>query len=319
MDHFNRGSPLKRIAEAFTRWGKSHFSIMLIPHSEKKIFSFQISNFIIFFILMILLTGGLTVYLHYSHRQQVAANLAAYKKQDEKYWKIYRLYKKFIRQNDLSFSAYAKDIYNILAVCGYDQELLASNRKNYNLIKKELASRYNINSAFVPENIIKLKQLEDKVKNAVTSMSNIASILHTRKKLLNHIPTRWPVMGNSGYKTSGFGIRISPFDHKKRFHTGVDIAAYPRTPILAAADGVVSFAGIKSGFGYTVVIRHKLGFKTLYGHNARVLVRNGQRVKKGQKIARLGKSGRATGYHVHFEIRIHNKAVDPWPYLTTEF
>ena len=82
--------------------------------------------------------------------------------------------------------------------------------------------------------------------------------------------------------------------------------------------GTVTFAGLKTGYGYTVTIRHKYGFTTLYAHNSHVLVYNGQKVRKGQKIALLGRSGRATGFHLHFEIRINNVPVDPWPFITTE-
>ncbi|MDJ0729696.1 MAG: M23 family metallopeptidase [Crocosphaera sp.] len=118
----------------------------------------------------------------------------------------------------------------------------------------------------------------------------------------------WPSQGNL---TSGFGKRFG------KLHTGVDIAAPIGTPIVAAASGVVVFAGWSNqGLGYQVSIRHPDGNVSVYGHNQRLLVTSGQTVKQGQQIAEMGSTGFSTGPHLHFEIRPRGrKAVNPMAFL----
>lgn len=116
----------------------------------------------------------------------------------------------------------------------------------------------------------------------------------------------WPL---TGMITSNFGWR------KSGYHHGIDIASKQGTPIKAAANGVVTFAGWKNVYGNTVIIRHDDGKSTLYAHTQKILVKEKQRVKRGQVIARVGVSGRSTGPHLHFEIRIGEKCYNPLNYL----
>jgi len=118
---------------------------------------------------------------------------------------------------------------------------------------------------------------------------------------------RWPVMG---VITSTFGW------NRKRYHHGMDIAAPSNTPIRAAASGVVIFAGWKSVYGRTVILEHQDGRQTLYGHARKLLVKNGQKVTRGQTLAMVGSSGNSTGPHLHFEVRVAGKAKNPITYLT---
>jgi murein DD-endopeptidase MepM/ murein hydrolase activator NlpD len=113
----------------------------------------------------------------------------------------------------------------------------------------------------------------------------------------------------SGVFTSGFKWRWG------RQHKGIDIAAPLGTPIYAATDGVVVTAGWNGGYGKFVLIQHSGGVATAYGHNTALLVRAGQRVRAGQQIARMGSTGRSTGSHCHFEVRINGTQTDPVPYL----
>ena len=119
--------------------------------------------------------------------------------------------------------------------------------------------------------------------------------------------------------SSGFGERIDPVSGGKKFHRGVDMAAPYGTPICAGADGTVIYAqyGAKaySGYGNVVVIRHSSSLVSLYGHCSRLLVSSGQAVRKGQVIAEVGSTGKSTGNHCHFEIRVNGSSVNPLPYL----
>lgn len=119
------------------------------------------------------------------------------------------------------------------------------------------------------------------------------------------------IMPASGRITSGFGYRRDPFTRKIKLHEGIDIANSYGTSIKAAAKGTVIFAGYYNGYGRTIIIDHGNSYKTLYGHNKELLVKKGDKVEKGQVIAKMGSSGRSTGVHLHFEIHHNNKAIDP--------
>ena len=121
------------------------------------------------------------------------------------------------------------------------------------------------------------------------------------------LPFGAPVVG--GRRTSGFGPR------GRSMHTGLDIAAPRGTPIYATADGIVTFAGRQRGYGRVVKIRHAFGFETVYAHLNRARVKVGQRVGRGDRIGDMGSTGRSTGNHVHYEIRIDNKPVNPVKFI----
>jgi murein DD-endopeptidase MepM/ murein hydrolase activator NlpD len=125
-------------------------------------------------------------------------------------------------------------------------------------------------------------------------------------------PTLWPVEGRV---TSSFGEREDPFNGEGAFHSGVDIATTYGTPVHAPADGTVMSAAFGSGYGREVVIDHGHGMRTLYGHLSGFAVVAGQQVKRGDVIGYVGDSGRSTGAHLHYEVRIHDQPVNPHKYL----
>lgn len=133
---------------------------------------------------------------------------------------------------------------------------------------------------------------------------------------LAQAPTLWPVQG----RVSGsFGERIDPFSGEGAFHRGVDIAADVGTRIIAPADGVVRFSEIVNGYGRTVLIDHGNGISTLYGHMSGYAVTPGEMVHRGDTIGYVGQSGRSTGPHLHYEVRIFNTPVNPNKYLRFTF
>ncbi len=115
--------------------------------------------------------------------------------------------------------------------------------------------------------------------------------------------------------TSGFGTRRDPKTGGRRMHNGVDFAGPQGTDIYATADGVVTHAGWQSGFGRLVKIRHAFGIETLYAHNTKIRVKVGQRVSRGDHIADMGSTGRSTGTHLHYEVRVNGKPVNPMTYI----
>jgi murein DD-endopeptidase MepM/ murein hydrolase activator NlpD len=143
----------------------------------------------------------------------------------------------------------------------------------------------------------------------VTKISDVLPVTETAP-LLNSpkISFQMPVNGRI---SSGFGNRFHPIDKKIKFHDGIDIAVPVGTKVVAAADGVVKFAGWKGGYGNVVVIAHADGSETLYGHNSKLLVAEGQKVIAGQPISLSGSTGKSTGPHVHFEVRRNGQLVNP--------
>ncbi len=127
------------------------------------------------------------------------------------------------------------------------------------------------------------------------------------------IPSAKPV--RSANFTSSFGVRSDPFEGRAAMHAGIDLAGPMGTEIYATADGIVGRSQWAGGYGNLVEINHGKGIQTRYGHLSKSLVRAGERVKRGQLIALMGSTGRSTGSHLHYEVRIDGKAVNPVPYL----
>lgn len=114
-----------------------------------------------------------------------------------------------------------------------------------------------------------------------------------------------------GRLTSPFGFRNNPLGKGKEFHNGIDIANTRGTEIFAAGSGIVTTATYKPGFGNIVIINHGYGYQSVYAHNKKILVEKGQEVKKGDNISLMGNSGRSTGSHLHFEVRLNGEPIDP--------
>jgi hypothetical protein len=156
--------------------------------------------------------------------------------------------------------------------------------------------------------------LKGKYKIRSGSISELLSQIEKNNELWSHIPSINPLPGRR--LGSGFGYRIDPFDKRTiRFHEGVDIGAPRGTPIYASADGIVSFAGWKRGYGWTLDIEHGFGFRSRYAHCNSLLVKPGDPVKRGQAIAHVGSTGRSTGPHLHYEVHVSGVKVNPANYI----
>jgi len=167
-----------------------------------------------------------------------------------------------------------------------------------------------------PTRISRIQEEIDQLRMAIDlrrqSQEEIRGLFNDQHSIFSAKPSGWPV---KGWLTSLFGMRKSPFTGRRVFHEGLDIACRTGTPITASADGIVSFSGIKSGYGKMVIIDHGYGYQTCYGHNSKIFVKVGQRVKRGEKIAAVGNTGRSTGSHLHYEVRLNGTPVNPRKYL----
>ncbi len=159
----------------------------------------------------------------------------------------------------------------------------------------------------------RLVALENEYRVAGTQLSVLETLLFNRALDRNTVPSREPIA--SSFVTSGFGGRADPFGGGSQFHKGIDFQASIGDPVLAVADGVVSYAGDRSGYGNTVEIDHGNGYVTRYAHNSRLVRQVGDLVRAGQEIAKAGSSGRSTGAHVHFELWQDGVVVNPRKFL----
>lgn len=147
------------------------------------------------------------------------------------------------------------------------------------------------------------------------SYDGIGTALHKESDRLDSTPLIIPVEHPDAWISSGYGYRVDPFKQTRRFHEGIDIVAPRGTPVIAPANGTVTFAGWKAGLGKLVVIKHGFGFETEYAHNDRLAVKKGDTVVRGQTISYLGSTGRSTGPHLHYEVRKGGKLVNPYRYI----
>jgi murein DD-endopeptidase MepM/ murein hydrolase activator NlpD len=144
------------------------------------------------------------------------------------------------------------------------------------------------------------------------SLQELSSAAEKKSSRWAATPSIWPV---KGWVTSGFGPRVSPFTEKPAWHDGLDIGAAANAPIQAPAQGRVTAVGFDPKLGILVKLDHGFGIETVYGHLAKSLVKEGQRVKRGEAIALVGSSGLATGPHLHYMVKVNGQALDPVKYI----
>lgn len=147
------------------------------------------------------------------------------------------------------------------------------------------------------------------------SLCEIFLAFEKEQHRLANIPSINPVASPDAWISSGYGYRRDPMNGRRSFHEGLDIVAPRKTPVIAPAEGVVTFAGWHAGLGHAVMIRHGYGYQTAYGHNDKLMVKKGDRVVRGDVIALVGSTGRSTGPHVHYEVRLNNKLVNPYQFV----
>jgi murein DD-endopeptidase MepM/ murein hydrolase activator NlpD len=157
-----------------------------------------------------------------------------------------------------------------------------------------------------------LDDLDTEIAVQTQEKAQLYEFLEGQKSMFACTPSIWP---SKGWVTSGFGYRISPFTNEREFHEGIDISTRAGTDVIAPADGVVSERGNTYGFGNLLVVSHGYGLKTIYGHLSKALVKKGQSIKRGEKIALTGNSGRTTGPHLHYEIQLNGVPVNPQNYI----
>lgn len=304
---------------------RKYLSIMLIPHfsGEVKAFRFPIPFMRMFTLLVVtaitIVVARTSVVISntVSENKNLKKNVEALTKANSEQQKL--LGDK-IKEID-KLTAFEESIDNRIADLSNKYRDLTDTYVA-NRIEGNIASRSgdrNNQREFVSD-INELKSILTTIAeiNKDKELRNMADLTETEdklKKYINSVPTAWPVNGKLGDK---YGYRIHPIYKRRIFHEGIDISAPYGTSIRASASGTVKLAGRYGGYGNAVIIDHGYGIRTLYGHASKLLVKTGQKVDKGDVIARAGSTGVSTGPHLHYEIHLYGNHIDPLIYLDSK-
>ncbi|SJZ80455.1 M23 family metallopeptidase [Selenihalanaerobacter shriftii] len=311
---------------------KKQITIKIIPHVDGKLISFKISKFlfksIITFLLTILLVSSLGFLFYYNQNSKsvkIINNLKHVKYKNEELKNKLHILSKESQKLKAEFKEIQDTNQEIKRLINYDSDNTQVNKKtsvgsdidsrptianqnyqlnlgkNNNQIVNNTENRLAELKALLPKKKIELKELKDSVIKY--------------KDYLAAKPTGWPLKAKEKRITSYFGYRTHPVTGERTIHEGLDIGVWYGTKVYATGAGRITHSGWKGGYGKAVIIDHGYGLKTIYAHNRRLNVRVGDKVKRGDIIAYSGNSGRSTGPHLHYEITINGKPIDPLPYI----
>ena len=269
-------------------------SVLIFLNDEKNALRYPINNITVGLFLLTIALLGYTGFDIYSKQKYEIAFYNSLSEEDKRVYAMAEEYKTSINNFEKALLEYDAKMRNI------------SDGITYYGDEKSEDFNFNIDEGDVHSLLIETD----------SNRKNVENFLNMFDRIKNIIPVgSWPVAGG-GRITSGYGPRISPFTRKQvSYHYGIDIAGPYASPILAVADGVVTYAGWRGGYGWLIAVTHPYGYETLYGHNSALVGRVGQKVSRGQIIAKMGNTGKTTGIHTHFEVRVNGKSVSPNDYL----
>ncbi len=292
--------------------GKQRFTVMLIPHSEKKIFNFQISFFTLIFLtftLGIVLLGFILLSTNFTYTNEQNVRLA----QDvDTYERTLADLKDQIAQIRAA-GKHLKSAVDAVVTAAESQD--GAPPGTINPVTASFSATPE-DTGSESSQVADLRTIVALVQSSSDSLDQISNSLKQFQDLFASTPTTWPLKGGVGSITTRFGWTTNPFTHVGYMHTGVDIAWAPGTPILATADGKVVLTGYTDDLGNYILIQHKYGFYTRYAHLSGFAGRyKGATVKRGDIIGYLGETGLVTGPHLHYEVRMGAQYINPMPFL----
>ncbi len=307
-------SGMANTVSVFFNSGRQKFTIMLIPHSEKKVVNFRISVFSLVFIFIITVAVLGTFFIYTTRMSGVSQQLtdkSSELEQSEKNLDLLLDKVSELRRASRNFEISLDNAMKTLNISN-ERDIQAT------VADGDFSSLISANEteAGVMREISELQNLAAYLEDSVESFSKITELINSQGDLLVEMPTLWPVDGGDGRITNYFGPAEHPFTHAWYLHKGIDIGYGFGKPILAAANGKVVERGYEPlGFGNYFIIRHNYGFLTKYAHLNDVYVDEGDVVTQGQVVGAMGSTGMSTGPHLHFEIRIGSQVVDPEKFL----
>jgi len=283
-------------------------TLMLIPHNEKKIKNYIISNLtltIFVVILSVVILGSSIVIINHNSTVQKVNKMKVSQKEDKLQ---FRKIKSEIRKISKSFSKVRSNLNELYALSNGKKKSLFAQGGPLNLIKdKELETENSI-----PLEIYMLNRILNDIKISEIPIQQVYKFVSKRKRIINNTPTLWPV---KGYIINPFGSIRSSQDLTLKYNNGVDIASILGSKVLSTASGVIISIKRDSKWGWTIVIRHRYGYETLYKGLERISVSSNEKVVKGDVIGYLGHPKNSLESILHYEIKVGVEAQNPTPYL----
>lgn len=318
------------------------FTIIIVPRASSKSRSLKIPKWIFIPVLILIAAGSYTVGRMHNSINSLNKELTDKNDSITKYSQLLDLSADNINELEDDIESYKQKLVSLLAVTeDLDRRTSEAAVLNMRIIEEigdliglkievpeedKLSSRSGTRpdvENLLPQNATfnqgyailagQLLMAENNLQAVEASTSTLCDRFEEMRSYLKAYPSILPVYGKF---SSTFGNRKNPITGRGReFHSGLDIIASRGTDVKATGCGTVTFAGYSSSYGYLVIINHGFGIETYYGHNSKLLVKRGQKVERGDIIAKSGNSGRSTGPHVHYEIRVNGVSKDPLDFI----
>ena len=299
----------------FINGGRKKLTVMVVPHSQKRIVNLQASIFSLVFV-SILLVGVLASFFWFAAESVASARkLANLKEETRKTQASLNVLKN--ETNDLLKNAknFQSTLSSTLTSLGL-QSIMETGAENDDSSDLSLLFNVQEQAQGTAREVSELKKLSAYLQDTIQPVQEMAKLMDTQTALFSDIPSLWPIKGGIGHITMAFGQNRHPFTGQWYIHTGIDLATgRSGDPIMATADGQVITVETDPGWGNYIIIKHKHGFFTRYAHLSSFRVTRGQHVQKGQVIGYIGNTGISTGPHLHYEVHIGSDVVDPMKYL----
>lgn len=307
------GSAVVHVFQSIIAGGRKKLTIMIVPHSQKKVINFQTSIFSLLFTLLIVI-GVFSSFFWFAHKTSVSVqDLSATKEEAQKAQASLDVLRN--ETNELLKTArnFQAALSSTFASLGLKTAAPAGQTTNGDL--SYLFNMHEVVDGSLKESS-ELQQLTSYLNDAVLPVQEMGKLLNVQTTLFSDIPSLWPIKGGIGHISMAFGQNRHPFTGQWYLHKGIDLSTYRSgDPIVATADGQVVTVEFDPGWGNYIIIKHKHGFYTRYAHLQSYRVTRGEYVQQGQTIGYIGTSGVSTGPHLHYEVHIGSDVVDPIKYL----
>jgi murein DD-endopeptidase MepM/ murein hydrolase activator NlpD len=299
--------------------GKKFLSLIVVPHTKAGYRSYSVSRKSMKILawssaciaLLLLAVLGDYVYIRVSRKSYKA--LVRENLQQQQMITEYRGSIDKLKSRVEKFEEYAKKL-NIMAGLS-SPEILKELGIGGESLSSENGQSLPIQNPPPQLSLGNVKEISKKAEDIESNLNTLLSVFESQTLKLACTPSIWPT---KGWMSSAFGMRTDPFTGKRAFHKGIDIVTNQGNPVISTADGIVVQVKYEPIGGNTVIISHREGVSTVYCHLSKFLVKAGKKVKRGDVIGLIGRTGKASGPHLHYEVRINGKSVNPYFYILEE-